>query len=341
MQIDIIVYIIYLLVTILNLVKERKIYQGLGIGLIFLLIIGSNGGVDYLSTEKIYNESNFNDLKLEKFLKGDIFLYFFTYLAKKIGLTFYEFNFILTSILILVFIRKAKNVFKLEKLNRVVGLYLLYLIFESVIQKRNFVALIFLLLGIMERIKKKYLKGFILVIISYWWHSSFIIYVLMYLVSFLDRKKILRLSKILFIFNFILIINKPILLEVLQLFDIKKAITYVNKQNFLNIVVIILFFGIHFYFIQLIKKYERKYKDNDFIIKLNYLSMILIPFYMYDIVFFRIYRNLLILNLIIMTKNNYIYRRIVIIFIILIMLYYVRDFNNLILGIFIYNKILN
>lgn len=298
-------WVVCLLITIVLIVlgfifRKSKILWTIQILWMWILMAGSNGGVDWTTHTNIFYSSG----SIEIF--GDSWLYkimCLPFLEK--GLGFYEFNFVISTILIVIMCYLIKKYSK--NYCFVTSLIYIYPLADSIIQKRNFCALVIFLCGILPLIKNEKrcnLKFLIFTIIAAQIHSSFYLYLLILPLLLLKDKKLNNYIKILVPICFLLI---PFIPKIAQLFVPAAKVNFYFYQLkipfYQSVCWWILQITFTLLFSKIIKanKEINKFLGNDYIEnnrldKLNKIMLLFMPFYYYEPTFFRFYRNILFVN---------------------------------------------
>jgi hypothetical protein len=327
--------IFYLFVIGLNLVfafrkEHSKKVAILSLILILLLMGGAgpnySGNPDYANYKRNYENVGSNN----KTVFDDIFIGF--NILMKIGnlfnISFVYFRFIIISlclILIYHFIIKKYA----YNYNYIILFYMLYPMIIDSEQLKNLIAFTFLFIGISFLIKntfknKIYFTIFLFLASSI--HLAFILYLPLILINSSYKNKFIRFIFFLFIFiTLLIIVNNnqiPFINYLLEYIDNNRLQVYLlSKTNYgflipfsLNIINIILVFLSRKIIVNN-NKQIRKYSNNsnitykkqydikrdylfvDFVFWINIISIVFFPLYIKSITFYRLSRNLIILNI--------------------------------------------
>lgn len=291
--------------------KKSKILWGIQIFWMWILMAGSIGGVDWTTHNNIFYEA----LSVKIF--DDSWLYkLFCYPFVSNGYTFATFNLVISTILlILLFAIIKKNS---KNVCTVTSLIYIFPLADSIIQKRNFCALVIFLLGVLPLIKgekKSNIKFLIFTFLAAQIHSSYYLYFLIFPLMKLDYKKLNKILSIILVMAFIAIPFIP-----------KIAMVFVpsSKVNFyFSTLKIPLYQSICWWCLQLIFTFlffklfdtnsklieylkinidEKTKEEYDKLKQLNKILLIFMPLYYYEPTFFRFFRNMLFVNYIYISK---------------------------------------
>lgn len=290
--------IITILLIILGfLFKSNKIISVLQFLWIAILLIGSNGGMDYNVHEMIFSEatSNFNLLSLSWLYKLICFLF---------GNMGYEFVVMNSIVSILILIILYKLIFTNTKNSAMtLSLFMIFPLADCIIQKRNFAALGIGLIGLFlllrESKPKDRILSFVLILISAQVHPLFYVYLLVWFLMKYDYNKLRYMVLLLTVLGFFLI---PITPNLASFFMSDSKINFYFYTAKIPLYQSLCWWILHacFYMLfQIIFKFSKIDNKNKKIInnlqKLNLIMFIFIFLYYYEPSFFRIYRNVLIL----------------------------------------------
>lgn len=304
------VSVLFTLTLIFNIVialKDKYSKEILIFTFVFLtlFIAGNNSNPDYLSYANEYKlmmtsgNSYFNDY-------GFIFLEKFFI---QLGFNFNLFRLIIT-IVCLILIYKGITYYKIN-IHYIISLYMLYQLIMDTIQFRNFIGMaivIYSLHFIIERNKNDLLRFFICIIIATTIHSSMCVFIILPLSNFLLKK-----SKYIKYISFVILILCILCFfqsNIIEIFDY--VLKCINKEYLIQyyasgsgksyafILPLLSFLG--YYIIYAICRRNKDIKNNEeftlikhmFII--NIISMFFMPLVITSASWYRIIRNLNILN---------------------------------------------
>ena len=302
-----IAYQLYFFTTLIIIsgfiVKRSNLLFCVQIIWMIILCSGNTNSLDFDINETLYNLAYYDESSgtIEYNLLG--YAYYITrMLAYNEGLSFIQYNMIISMVAILMIggvVRKyAKNY------NVVISLIYLYPFPEMVIQKRFLPAMAIMLIGLLylnsETLKKK-LKFVAMLLLGMGFHSSVIFYsiffaleILFYKININKRKYIISILVGIEVLSINLI---PLIL--LNIFPDDKIqlyfYTFADKANLFTCLFWSLLQGTSIYLIHKINVGNNN-KFGDFIYKINIYSICIMPLYIFDPVFSRFYRPILILN---------------------------------------------
>ena len=325
---------------------------------IWILTSFNNGGPDYDGYQSMFK--SFSSSLDFNFLTGGKLYSSGIYLFNKLGCSLEGYIFFTTTIaLLLMYILIKKYSLSISFVN---SCMMLFPLTDNIIQKRNFLAMIAVLYGILSLIEKNrnyIIKFLFLVLVSYNFHILGIVYLFLILIPYFSLKNIKIISCIGTILIMIII---PFLDEVANLcfgFASSKVHLYFEdlsmrlplyKVSFFVFIHLIMFYFTSFFY----KTLKEKNKFSIFTMKLNYLFLLIIPLYYYNSTFLRFYRNIFLLNYIFIgdclakEKMNSLNRYVEILFIIYILCLFLimyalfgqLKYEGLIQPLFEYNYIL-
>lgn len=295
-------FIGYLLLILKNKRKIILLYM-------FFLFIGNSYNVDYENYVRFFKNISNDLMKKEILYTLTIKIFNFFNLEYKEMLIFYG---------IIAFYLIVKTVNKFSKNSNLV--YLLYFIYPFIydtIQIRNFMVMAILTYSIKYIVKKNFFKYCIAIFIASGFHKVAYIYLICYFVNFFNEKKIFWIAIIsniigiiAYFTNFFPMILKGVMNEV----DIKFYFID-NNSRFGWILYIFVQLVFLLFFIKNLKNKEVSF--NYIVLKINYLFICFIPLYFFNSTLDRIYRNILIMNYVVISniiKNNLKYINIFILF---------------------------
>lgn len=198
--------------------------------------------------------------------------------------------------------------------NFALSLFMIFPMFDFIIQKRAFLAVPFILLSLevlnTER-KGKYIYSLVLAFISSQIHSSSLFFFLIILLYFIyekvlrerkrHHKKFHKIILVLITVLYFFLSSIPGLIE--RFAGIGRTELYLGEDT-ITLSSALAWIGIHIIFVlfQIImhrgdkNASEKDKKFGDFVSAINAASLILLPLYLYESVFFRLFKVILILN---------------------------------------------
>lgn len=293
-----------LLIILGLLLPKSKSVTFIIIAWIIILTSFNNGGADWNVHLNIFKDSYFSLSAISNgFFNSGLFILLYG-LFKSIGFSFYSTNFIINFICIMllykIISKKTKNV------NIVLVFLIIYPLVEIIIQKRNFVSSIFVLLGFCELFnnEKKYSKllGFFYLLVASLLHQATFIYFLFAVFFLLNDKVIDKILMVIIPLSFLI---TPFLPKILGIFFSSSKIQLYFYQLKVSNLSFVCSCAIHILFIIFLVLFNKNSNDqlSNKVIKLNKISLLLLPFYYYQSAFIRLFRNLLILNYICFANN--------------------------------------
>ena len=191
------------------------------------VLFGFNySNADYSNYEFAYNE--IKEARPNGYF--EIGFYLLIRLAAVLGINYQGFLIIISAVCLLIFVNALKHL--TANVNLAFAFYLVYPFVFDIVQYRNFLAFSFVLYGLHYLLNKNsksiknVLKYFAFVILGALFHSSVVVYALLFLVV-IKRTKILTLiTCILFATLVFLIINQDILFALLNLLHLERFARY-------------------------------------------------------------------------------------------------------------------
>lgn len=272
---------------------------------------------DYEGYKFIYNNLNSPEIILEK---GYVFIlkiirYFTANYQVVVGIIGFFTLSLLSSI--------AK---KMGDYQKFIGLYFIFPFFLDIIQIRFFLAYTIFLISISYFFEKKKMVLFILFLISIFIHKSVIIYYIPYIFIRIKKKQLKYVFIIFSIVSFI-VVKTPILKIIISKIDAYRFQVYTSQNmNFGGYLYLILFFINFLLTIKSLKYLKNRKNENmeliNYIEVINYFSLVLLPLFFLNSNFFRLYRPIIVLSIIVYSnifKDIKIYQKIFIIIYLLIL----------------------
>lgn len=319
-------YVVSAVLIFFSLIKKRSTLLSLLLVITLWILFGFNtGNADYATYERMFNGSlKPPDMGFE-FLLG-----FFNL----IGFTYQQFLIIISLICYAIIFISIKRY--TENLSYVMALYFIYPFMFDVVQIRNFIAFTILLYGLQYLFTNNRIdifKYIFFVLAASSIHFGFLFYLVLILVKFFSswEKEFIIIST--FVILTILLVYSGFLTVLMNnLFNSPKVTGWFEIRTHLGFLVPISVQIIVFLFVYVS---YRKYKDNikdqitnkdsqtfvipnkkqkfitpssqiiffETIIKINIIMFLAFPFYAYVTYFFRLYRNILIMNYIMIANS--------------------------------------
>ena len=340
---DIDMLIIYYLITISLILLGFLVKKSKGVFVFqfiwMWILAGWNcGGPDYQDYIDIYQAS-------EKWKLGKDVLYnTLGEFANDIGLSFDMYNIIIVFIGLCLI---SSTIFYFtQNTNIVMSLMLIFPLIENVIQRKNFIAMavmIFSIRYLYTQEKKNIIKFLICILIAMGFHSSAVFYFIFVLAIFIPEKKIRNAVVIIVVLSTGLY---PVIIQNLHriLPEYYVQHYFLERQSAIPLTAIWHVIGCFLtcaflkYSIKNRELSQNQKKFLETVVKLNWLTLITVPIYSYDLAFYRYYRNIFVLLYIglaiLVSKSSLklskfqIYKYIVIGFVILSFLYLNLFGNN-------------
>ncbi len=291
--------------------KKSKILWSIQIVWMWILMAGSNGGVDWTTHNNIFYEALsfkiFDDSWLYKLL---------CYPFVSNGYDFATFNLIISTVLLFILFMIIKK--NSKNVCLVTSLIYIFPLADSIIQKRNFCALVIFLLGIIPLIKddkRANIKFLAFTFLAAQVHSSYYLYFLIFPLMKLDYKK---LNKLIIIFLVCAFISIPYIPKIAMIFvPAAKVNFYFSTLKIplyqsicwwcLQLIFTFLFFkefDTNSRLMKYLKIDEDEKMNNEYnkLKQLNKILLIFMPLYYYEPTFFRFFRNMLFVNYIYISK---------------------------------------
>jgi hypothetical protein len=298
--------------------------------ILWILFGFNNSNPDYLNYQRRYDNYLLNPEPGFRFIIK---------VFNDMGFNFQEFLLIISFISLFLIIKSIKNY--TNKTYLVLFLYFVFPFFIDVVQIRNFLSMVIVFYSFKYLLSYKTIdlaKYILLVILASTIHYSALFYLIFVIIQFVSLEKIILIT-ILFVLLFSFFSYTNILYNIMDVFfDSSKVLNWFSyRTNFGFIIPIFLqiisLFPLIYIFNKSVNKGFLKLSGNNIkknkitlinnILKINFLALILFIFYIYNTTFFRLYRNILLLNysVIIYFSSNYInikIKRFIFLFLVLI-----------------------
>ena len=288
-------------VFLLSCMKPRsKVIMAVQLIMMWLLLGWNSGGIDFLGNESIYYVMS-GQKKFTGFSSG-WFSNMIAYFGHQHDLTFIGYNIVTTfcAMLIIGLILYYES----EKPCIVLNLFLIYPFVDSIIQKRFFLGMVFILLGLFLLMKEKRMWFFVCVAIAIGFHFSFYFYIPLFFVTKIKERNFrYYVAAFLIVESFILFSGLNLLEKIL---DTRKVELYMSVSNFSSWFVSIAFVITTIGYIYIINKIcciLEQTKDVIFLKQINIAFAVIIPLLYFDAIFLRFYSVVLILAFIIITNQ--------------------------------------
>lgn len=319
-----ILIILNVIIGYISAIKKKNNY--FIILLMFFLFIGNYYNSDYNNYLRFFERIS-QGLMEKEFLYTEI-IKIFNYLGMD-----YRKMLIFYGVIIFYFIIKIVKRYSVNQ-SFVYLLYFIYPFIYDTIQIRNFIVMVILSFSIRYIIEKKLCKYIFCIFIASGFHKVAYIYILFYLVNYLNKKKILLIGIVVNIIGIIIYLTNllPILLKG-KMQEVNINFYFIDNNARYGWIIYIFFQILILILIEKNIKLNKNRRDfNEIVLKINYLCLIFIPLYYYNSTLDRIYRNILLINYIVFSnlcKKNI---KLMNFFILLVVLLYIsfnfRYFGN-------------
>ena len=310
--------LIYGVVLLLNLIVSHKQKKSnsvliLTVAFIMILWVGNNDGPD------IYNYINNYTIAKHGLISGtNQFLYYWSLrFFNQLGFTFFFFFFVINIIGISIILFTLQSIS--TNIHLVLVLYLLHLVFLDGIQIRNFAAVPFLLMGLLcllKQIKHWRILFVLFIVIASQFHVSFLVYLVFLLLPTWNytRSRMLKIHGLVGIVLTVSIFrfrsHLSSIVAALNVIDTGRAINYSSASTNMGalIPITLQLFGV-FITWYVYKRMERTsfvYTEEPELVRdmgvckyiywLNLLACYLLPFSIIQLTFYRLVRNILLIN---------------------------------------------
>lgn len=348
------------LITLGFIYRKNKFVWFLQFIWMWILMAGSNGGVDWTVHKDIFTKYSLNFKILDESWLYKMFCYPFVIN----GYTFYQFNFVISTILLLVLFHLIKKYSK--NVCFVTSLIYIYPLADSIIQKRNFCALVIFLCGIFPLIYKEKrgdIKFILCTFLAAQVHMSYYLYFIIYPLIKLENK---YLNKVIKNAVFLAFLCTPFIPQIASLFVNSEKVKFYFLELKIPFYQSCCWWGVQMIFTYLFAKINNikntinenlnikteNYNENA--LKLNKIMLVFMPLYYYEPTFFRFFRNIIFVNYVeassifdnknTIYKNEFIIMFILVLFVILMFLsqfvFFGKGFEYLCIPIFQANSFL-
>lgn len=275
-----------------------------------------------------YGDLNNYEYMFNGSMSTTIGLGFIFRLCQTIGLSFWQTHYLLIVLSLLTALFVIKK-FSLSP-HLAIALFTGYYIIISSDQIKNHAALIFLLLAIVALYEKKMVRAIVLLLIASSIHYSFIVYALIFFVVREDEKNLARtiiiVTSIITVLEILGIGDVLIILisrlggiveKYLGAYGLYKLQNYTENRTRFGYLLLFGFQIMDYYLVKLGAKWmqetgyhdERMEEVNNYVLRINLVGFMLFPLFVYNQQWYRLIRDILILNYCAM-GNAYYYLRI-------------------------------
>lgn len=275
---------------------------------IWILVAFNNGGADW----NVHNHFFiYSGNEIGSFSSSWLYTWI-CYPFLKLGFSFFTMNFVVSTIALIFYMLLIKK--NTKNISFVTSLFMIFPLADSIIQKRNFLACVIFLYGLLDVIKepkKGLLKYTILTFIAAQIHSTFYIYLIFIPFFNMDTKKIKRFFPSILFVAFALIPFMPKIADLILgstnlAFKVQLYFESYKIPFYQSCFWWVLQLTFTFLFLVLgrisVKLTDEEKRMKGMLDKLNILLLVFLPLYYYEATFFRLYRNTLLINYIFMGK---------------------------------------
>lgn len=347
-------YFLTLLAIVSGLIKQKSEFVMICMFLLLWILFGFNtNNADYLIYNLMYDGHYPNH---------EIGFIFIISLFNKLGFTYQQFLMSI-SLMSYLFIFSVIRRYSI-KTNFIFALYFIFPFMLDIVQIRNFIAMTFIIGGIpylLSNRKTSTLKYLGVVLVASTFHYTSLFYLVLVLAKSKSWRKLLLLFSIISFISTIIAYTNIIPTMMELIFMSEKVTGWFQERTRLGFIVplilqIISFGFVYYSYYKYVKNSKisdmnnviinERYKKVEFnqsklfelIFRINIVFLIAIPFYIFNVTFFRLYRNILLFNYLIIIngtmyyfKNkyeSYIFKILFIMYVFLLLAYFVLQ-NNL------------
>ncbi|WP_270279976.1 EpsG family protein, partial [Vagococcus bubulae] len=194
--------------------------------------------------------------------------------------------------------------------------YIFFPFFLDIVQIRNSIAMLLILYGVGLLSEKKYLRYVVLVLIATSFHNTSIFYLSFLLVCINNKQNLIRL--VLLIVSVSFLFKDAIINFIVRIIPLgSKYIRYLEGSKPSTVVLFIFFFMLNIFIINMMVTGIIKYNENwnylsesqiqfvEVVYKINIIIFLSFMFISMDVDFFRLYRNIIIMNYILFSNTFY------------------------------------
>lgn len=302
-------YILTSIVVVLSwFFKRSRILFAIQIVWMIILLGGNTWSLDFPINEGLYYISASEDEWLTTGLLG--WSYFLsTKILYAMGWSFFDYNLFMSSLSVLL----IAYVFKKNAKNYTLAFSLIYLypMAEIVIQKRFLPAMAIMLLALpylTQRAWKSRIKFLLLWICAFGFHSSTVFFATFFFLDYFTRNGLTKKKRLLLIgmWLFLVLSMNSIPFFASLFFAEDKVqlyfVTFATKFDIWHFLYMLVMQSIPILLVHYIYTHTPQTQFSKMIYRLNLYSLFIIPFYMFDSVFIRYFRPVLLLDYIFLTN---------------------------------------
>jgi len=317
-------YAISLLLGVLGFIKQKSKFVMISLFLLLWILFGFNtSNADYMIYNLIY-DGHYPNHEFGFMLLVNLF--------SNLGFTYQQFLISISLICYLILFRII-NKYTIGT-NYVIALYFIFPFMLDVVQIRNFIAMTIILLGIQYLLsdkKRATIKYIVAVLAASSIHYTSLFYLILVFARFKSWKKLLLTFSMISIVGATIAYTNIIPSAMGIIFESDKVTNWFQGRTRFGFLIPIIFqlisFGFVYYSHYKYRKTEQK-KENDnnvypndrfknvdvhqnklleIVFRINIVLLIAIPFYIFNVSFFRLFRNVLLLNYIVVTNGTLYY----------------------------------
>ncbi len=277
--------------------KSSRILFFLQFVWVLLIVSFNSGGMDYEGNEAIYLASSYFPTSL-----NSIFSNLLGYYSNSFGWDYQEYNLFVFGFSLLLLFYLIIN--KTSQPATYGSLFLLFPFVSFVVQKRFFLASIYLLMSYILWGDKKYKKSVLSLIIATGLHFSIIFSLPVFILDTLKKYRVFFAFIVLIVESYFVLFNRDLFISLAG----DKGTVYINSNISFMAAVLFIIFQIMFILLYLYirqrkegksKKWE--YFDN----RLQIYSLVFAPFLFFDATFFRYYEVVMLYSYIFIARSLY------------------------------------
>lgn len=291
----IIINLLIFTIVILGFVcPKSKILTLFNITFLWIFLGWNDGGSDFNTYRIIY----YSIYSKKENIRGisDFIYKYLNYSAVQLGLDFNQFLIIINLLFIIIFVLAIKRF--TDNINIVLGLFCIFPLTESIIQKRNYFAMVLIIYALSYLLQRSSdtkwrFKYVLLIVLAFGFHSISLFYLVFLFIDKFPSKLSLK--------NFLRLFLGSIIIFILfknfspSYFKLQEYSLSIFSKT--SIKTLLYFCSMQLLSLFLIDYFLKKREDDKILTikKINIIVIIFIPLYFFDVTFFRIFRNLIVL----------------------------------------------
>lgn len=294
-------WIIAVIILLFSLIYPRsKVIAIIQLIMIWILMGWNSGGMDFRGNEAIYYQSSrsgFTGIRYDWL--SNLIGYFFN----NNSVDFVHYNIVTIFVILLIF-----GVVVLKESKKpcvVINLFIIYPFLDSVVQKRFFLGMVLIFLGILFLMNKKRIFYLGCVVLALGFHFSFIIFLPLFFFDLIDEKREKYIIGIAILTEMLIISDRGTFLQ--RFISNAKLNRYIFEQSYSSIIIGLIYTVAFLGYIFICDEITFGFQQNDKVIffrKLNRLLIILAPMCLFESVYMRYYRIILLWAYIIISNEN-------------------------------------